>query len=573
MSPGKPILVIKILLLLCWSRSLQAQSIRYVDDDATVGGDGLAWTTAYRHLQDALWEAGTNGAINQIRVAQGSYAPDQDEGGHVTPGDRAATFQQASGLGTYGGYVGLAGPGDPNERDPFVYETILTGDLAGDDGADLINNGENSYHVVTAGSVDASALLDGCSVTAGNANGGAADANGGGIYCSGGNPTIQHCIIRSNKAAQLGGGMYSQDAAPNLTDCTVAVNRAFYGAAVYNLRANATYERCRIATNLPGDGGAGMYNHTSDPTLTNCIIGPNDIYFEDGSGGGIYNYASNPLLINCLLALNRAGGRYGYGGGIFNREDSNPTLVNCAVIANVGRGFEPLAGQGMHTFTGIPTVTNCIFWANGYTPTEGEQIGGTQPVVNHTCVQGWSGTWGGTGNIGDDPNLPPVYTGNWTQPSAYSITQDRAVYTDETANWVEDSLVGNMLRSRSNIGDPLLIVANTATTITALAREFEGTIVASGIAYEMYDYRIAAGSPCIDAANNAAVTVPTDLDGRPRIIDGDGDGTTTVDMGPFELGTTPIPTTSQYGLIVMAVLTLAAGALLLRSRRPKLTES
>ena len=32
----------------------QAQSIRYVDDDAPAGGDGTTWSTAYKYLQDAL---------------------------------------------------------------------------------------------------------------------------------------------------------------------------------------------------------------------------------------------------------------------------------------------------------------------------------------------------------------------------------------------------------------------------------------------------------------------------------------------------------------------------------------
>ena len=44
------------------------------------------------------------------------------------------------------------------------------------------------------------------------------------------------------------------------------------------------------------------------------------------------------------------------------------------------------------------------------------------------------------------------------------------------------------------------------------------------------------GSPCIDAADNDAVPaeVATDLDGNPRIVDGDDDGEATVDMGAYE---------------------------------------
>jgi len=44
------------------------------------------------------------------------------------------------------------------------------------------------------------------------------------------------------------------------------------------------------------------------------------------------------------------------------------------------------------------------------------------------------------------------------------------------------------------------------------------------------------GSPCIDTGSNDAVPedVTTDLDGNPRIVDGDGDSVATVDMGAYE---------------------------------------
>ena len=50
------------------------------------------------------------------------------------------------------------------------------------------------------------------------------------------------------------------------------------------------------------------------------------------------------------------------------------------------------------------------------------------------------------------------------------------------------------------------------------------------------DFRLGAGSPCIDTSVPGGLTV--DLPGRPRSLDGDGDGTAVPDMGAWEAGST-----------------------------------
>jgi len=64
----------------------------------------------------------------------------------------------------------------------------------------------------------------------------------------------------------------------------------------------------------------------------------------------------------------------------------------------------------------------------------------------------------------------------------------------------------------------------------------EGNIDADPQFVDTENLHLSEGSPCIDAGNNSAVppSVLTDLDGNPRIWDGDNDSIPIVDMGVYE---------------------------------------
>ena len=63
--------------------------------------------------------------------------------------------------------------------------TILSGDIGTVD-----DNSDNSYHVVTGSDTDITALLDGFTITAGNANVVGEKGTGGGMVNAGGSPTV-----------------------------------------------------------------------------------------------------------------------------------------------------------------------------------------------------------------------------------------------------------------------------------------------------------------------------------------------------------------------------------------------
>ena len=133
----------------------------FVDDDAPAGGDGRAWATALASLDDALDIAASRSAKTVVRVAEGTYHPTNDAAGF-------SSFQLSPDTHVLGGFAGL-GAADPDERDPGVFVTRLSGIYGTDpdDGSD-----RRALHVVTArafGHGDLPASISGVTITEGDA--------------------------------------------------------------------------------------------------------------------------------------------------------------------------------------------------------------------------------------------------------------------------------------------------------------------------------------------------------------------------------------------------------------------
>ncbi|MHC4499862.1 MAG: hypothetical protein ACYS21_12200, partial [Planctomycetota bacterium] len=274
------------LFFLVIAAAANAKTI-YVDVDANSSGTGANWANAYNYLQDALADADASAKPVDIRVAQGTYTPDSNSADPNGSGDREATFGLINGVTLKGGYAGF-GETDPNARDVSLYETILSGDLDGNDvpvanPSDLLTEptrGENSLHVVTAEGVDANSSFDGFTITAGNANGSAYPDN-------------------------AAGGMDSDNSTVTLLNCTLTANSASYG------------------------GGMSRWDDLDRlATVTNCIFNDN---FAASSGGGIYG--ERMALTDCTFSGNSAGNR----GALYNV--GNATLTNCTFSGNSSDTF------------------------------------------------------------------------------------------------------------------------------------------------------------------------------------------------------------------------------------------
>jgi len=297
--------------------------IWYVDGDAA-GGNGKSWGNAYKDLQDALNNSDIDDG-NEIWVAEANepYKPDAND-----PNNRSISFELIEGVAVYGGFAG--GEVSLNGRDWLSNETILSGDINEPNDAN-----DNSYHVVEGAD---GAVLDGFTITGGNANSWPSDSGGGGIYCDGTSPTISNCMITGNSAYLWGGGMNcANSASPKIVRCVFNNNEADYGAGLCSYNSSLKISNCVISNNVCGVKGGGMYNTWGSPVLTNCVFTGNSAGILSG-GGGMYNDSSDPILTNCTFSGNSTGSIAGDGGGMYNYRYSSPTVINCIFWGNTAVG-------------------------------------------------------------------------------------------------------------------------------------------------------------------------------------------------------------------------------------------
>ncbi len=342
-------------------RIVRAAGVRYVAPTAQGIGNCSSWANACT-LQTALTNAVSG---DEIWVKAGVHYPGTN---------RTDSFRIQRNVQLYGGFAGTETARD--QRNWVANPTILSGDIG-----TVGIKGDNAYHVVyvdgvTNGPITGATVIDGFTITAGNANSTTWPDNvGGGLYCNGEHsgracsPTLTNVTFSGNTATDAGGGMfnngrYSGNSSPTLTNVTFSGNSATYGGGMYNY---------------------GPYSGTSSPTLTNVTFSGNS---ASNRGGGMYNYCN---------------------GGI-----SSPTLTNVTFSGNTATN----SGGGIYNYgyngTSSPTLSNCILWGN--TASEGPQMhnASASPTVSYSLIQGGcpSGATCGAGMLYVDPLFVNAAGGN-----------------------------------------------------------------------------------------------------------------------------------------------------------------
>jgi predicted outer membrane repeat protein len=528
------LLVLPLMLLGFWllpvEQALAADctgSRYYVDQDATGSNSGADWANAFTSLPSALTAAASCPGITEVWVAEGLYKP-----GTVA----ADTFSIRAGLAVYGGFAGTEE--NLNQRNWVSNVTILSGDIDGNDTVDAdgvvtaTTNivSPNAFHVATmdgtTNPITGDTRLDGFVITAGYAHSAFTDPNGGGLYCNGQglgsecSPTLAN-IIFSGNSAEMGGGAVANlgagngKSSPALSNVTFTGNQANHGGAMYNDADSAGTSSPALnhvtfnnnSTTPGGVGGAmlnaGVGSGRSSPQLT-------DVTFTSNSakdGGAIYNDCaagtSSPTLNRVTFADNRATGN---GGAMMTLtllvglpDTCKPLLTNVVFLNNAAAQGGGMYTQGFSEMM-VPVLINVTFAGNEGTA----MFNNINASVNETLPISNTIFYANDNEIINIGSVVPIIRHSLVQNSGGS-----------GGGW--DSSIG--IDDGGNIdADPDFV---------------------NGISG---DLRLRAGSPAIDTGDNSAVSgsMTTDIAGAPRIFDGNGDSTATVDMGAHEFAFFPL---------------------------------
>ena len=600
----------------------QELPVLFVDADATGANDGSSWADAYTDLQNALTAARDNSDVAEIWVAGGAYHPAPPNGQRYLSFDLIDGVGLYGGFAGWeaerdqrdaivnvtvlsGDLNGDDGPDFANneENSRRVVRSLGSDETAVLDGFQITAGHADDYdsggglqvwgnptiaNCVIWGNMSErdgggvtihteGAPLARCTITANKAL-----RDGGGVWCSDGeNVTLTACTISQNSASRYGGGVsVPYYGTLSLVDCSIMGNSAERGGG---LQANGDCARlsgCVFSGNFAETRGGAVHFYEAIEVV-NCVFDGNA---SASSGGAVYCSGSGGHMsfIDCQFSGNLAGG---YGGALKSRAYNNSfVLTNCRMAGNwaghnggaidawTATGFTLTnctisgnsAGQSMGGVDGWDAangvVANCIVREN----TPGQLDLHPGGVVRFSNIQGG---WTGEGNINVDPAFLGGPSGVWTADGTYDPQMLQVTFTDGLAVWSENELVGKLLNPDDSQPLQFQIIANTATTVTVRADwatiEDGASWVAAGAHFEINDYRLGAGSPCIDAGDNSAVPAddpdldgdadrdeytPYDVDFKPRLLDDfdtpdSGNGAAPiVDMGAYEFG-------AQYFLV------------------------
>jgi predicted outer membrane repeat protein len=475
----------------------QEPHILYTDASALPGGDGSDWLHAFRDLQDALaavpTSAATNGDHYEIHIAQGIYRPDR--GTH----DRNASFVVNSAVSLAGGFGGLLSP-NPDQLDPNVFVSVLSGDLLNDDGPNFTNTSDNSRHVVRMfgnelyipdPNTPPIYRLRNLTIRAGNAVDDSL-AEGAGVLFSSWNDDlyIYNCIFRDSHAGNGAAIAYENSAKCSFDSCVFQSNLADgLGGAIYTPYVSAlNLTNSSLSSNLAGGLGGAVFSNNA--SISSCIVSANSA----SEGAGLYLYGRG-VIANSRIVANVASYR-GAGATV-----ASYSFLSCLIAHN---SAEVAAGISA---TGAADISNCTFVRNTASQSAAAVLVGSYPAASARI---WNSIiWNN-----------PAPTGKSIVAGSYPLSVDHCLVQNGLSAISASPLgpIPGLITADPHFVDPI----GTSSAPAAWADK---------------DYRLTSASPAIDAGLDASVALRqlgVDLAGATRLNNSTCAAYARPDLGAYE---------------------------------------
>ena len=390
--------------------------------------------------------------------------------------------------------------------------------------------------------------------------GGSARADGAGGLCNGGLLVMTNCTVTGNTmpatADGEGGGFASEGGDSVLTDCSFDNNVAGNGGGggFENAGGNLTLLRCNFRNNTCGsDSGGGFENEGGDLTMTDCTVTGNrstsPAMTNDG-GGGFENEGGSLVMTRCNISNNSVTGAGrpnadgtigGQGGGGFENEGGPLTMTDCTVANNMSDG----PGGGIYNQGGAVTLLRCTISGNS-TPANGGGInldGGDGTFTNCTISGNTAGEeGGGISDINGGNFLNVTFALNraasggaiYQEENRSGIIVFKNTILNSTAggNYTEGTGQPRVQSQGGNISSDATLAAFFTRSGDKNSTDPRLDVLKSNGGLTQ-THALLPGSPAIDGGLNAGAPT-TDQRGTARPIDGDRNGTATVDSGAFE---------------------------------------